>query len=572
MIRINKKLLVLLIGFVTCFLPSHSDSKETLDQLGAQILESLQSFYPVKSTQMGIHSYDNRFTDYSSRSVGNMTKQLQEFQKKLYRFKDAKLATHDQINYKLLKSNIDVAMHDLKKVQWHKRSPQLYVDEAVDGLYALVLSNHAPLSEKVVVMINRMEAVPQLFSTARQNIKNPPPIYIEAATESLESAITFYKEVAGELMNKFPERADYILKVSTKAREGMNDFLIYLSEIQPGDEKSFALGKQDLDYKLQHEYLLSYDSDSLLKIGEALYEEANTAYHEYKNYIEEHHQNGYDSVFVPAVFTKQDIMDYYNWEVNQIKLFIEENEIISIPEDIAPVTVVETPPFLRSMIAGIAYNPAGPFDTEQQGYFYVRPIPDDLPRKALESRYRYVHRRGFKGSAVHEAYPGHHLQLQIAGKNPDPIRKWQMNLMMAEGWALYSEQMMYEQGLFGEEDPNQWLGILGGIRFRAARIIADMKLHTGQFTVQECINWMNDALDSETESSKEYIRKQVRKYTLAPTMPMTYLTGKTEILKLLDAYQAKTGVDFSLTDFHDALLTEGCIPPVLMWDIMELEQ
>ena len=571
MIRFYKIILIAVTAIVLIASAIQSKPKQTFEQLGIEILESLQSFYPVHATEMGIHSYDNRFADYSSKSVSSMLKSLNNFQKKLYKYKNAKLTQYDRVNYNLLKSNLDITILDLKRIQWHKKSPQLYVDEAVNGLYFLVLSNHAPLSEKVVIIISRMKAVPTLFATARKNIKNPPPIYVDAAKESLESAIDFYKEVAGELMNKFPERADKILKVSTVAREAMNDFLIYLEELTPSETASFAIGKKKLDYKLSHELFLPYDSDSLLKIGETLYDDANKTYKEYQAFIESHHQNGSDSVFVPANFTKQDILDYYNWETEQVKIFLNEHNIITVPENLAPVSVVETPPFLRSMIAGIAYQPAGPFDREQHGYFYVRPIPDDLPRKMLEGRYRYVHRRGFKGSVVHEAFPGHHLQMQIAGQHDDPVRKWQYNLMMIEGWALYSEQMMYEQGLYGEENHNQWLGILGGIRFRAARIIADMKLHTGQFTYDECVNWMIKALDVKSESGKIYIKKQVRYYTMAPTMPMSYLTGKTEILKLLEAYKAKEGDNFSLQKFHDALLAEGSIPPPLMWDVMGLK-
>ena len=288
--------------------------------------------------------------------------------------------------------------------------------------------------------------------------------------------------------------------------------------------------------------------------------------------METNYQNGSDSVFVPASFNREDILDYYNWETNQERIFLEVNNIITVPDDIAPVTVIETPPFLRTMIAGIAYQPAGPFDTVGQGYFYVRPIPEDLDRKQLEARFRYIHRRGFKGSVVHEAYPGHHLQLQLASKNADPVRKWQFNIMMIEGWALYCEEMMYHQGLYGEKNPAQWLGILGGIRFRAARIVADVKLHTGQFTYDECVNWMIDALDITTESGKEYIRTEVRRYTHTPTVQMAYLIGKREIMRLRDAVQEREGSDFSLQKFHDKLLSEGSIPPTLMWKQFGLQQ
>jgi uncharacterized protein (DUF885 family) len=315
--------------------------------------------------------------------------------------------------------------------------------------------------------------------------------------------------------------------------------------------------------------LVAFDSDSLLKLGEALFEQAEKAYRDQEAYIEGN-QNGSDSVFVPAGFSRQDILDYYVWETEQIKMFLSGHGIVTVPENVAPVGVVETPSFLRTMISGIAYQPSGPFDSNQKGYFYIRPVPEDLDRRQLEARYRYIHRRGFKGAAVHEAFPGHHLQMQLAGMHADPVRKWQMNPMMLEGWALYCEEMMYHQGLFGKEDPVQWLAVLKGIRFRAARIVADVKLHTGQFTYDECVLWMTDVLGITTDAGKEYIRKEVVRYTISPTYQMSYLMGKLEIMKLLEAAQNDPGRNFDLKDFHDALLAEGSVPPTLMWEIMGL--
>lgn len=544
--------------------------KKNFDDLCAEILETVQSFYPVRSTEMGIHAYDHRLADYSPSSVKKIIEKLNQYEKQLYRYKSTDLSDHDRINYRLIKSNVDIALLDLKRIAWHRRSPQLYVDEAVNGIYFLMLSRHAPLSERVVLIVSRMRAVPHLLAEACKNIEKPPPVYVEAALESLQSGMQFYQEVAAELVNELPERANEILEASTKAREAMNDFSVYLSELNLGFETGFAIGKDNFDYKLSHEYFLPYDADSLLRIGEALLAEAQKVHREYEAYVETNHQSGRDSVFVPANFTKQDVLDYYNWETRQVKVFLRQNDIIAVPENIAPVTVVETPLFLRTMISGIAYQPAGPFDSVQQGYFYVRPIPDDLDRQQLEARYRYVHRRGFKGSVVHEAYPGHHLQLQIAGMNEDPVRKWQFNIMMIEGWALYCEEMAYHAGLYGSENPSQWLGVLGGIRFRAARIVADVKLHTGQFTYDECVDWMIQALDAASESDKEYIRKEVRRYTFSPTYQMSYLMGKREIMALRQAAEQHDGEQFSLKAFHDALLAEGSIPPTLMWDIMGL--
>ncbi|HVP07293.1 MAG TPA: DUF885 domain-containing protein, partial [Candidatus Acidoferrum sp.] len=543
---------------------------QTVGDLSEEIMAALQAFFPVHATEMGIHTYDKHLADYSSKSVKQMVSALKGYQGRLKKFEKTDLSPEQRTDWKLIQSNVEVALLDLNQIEWYKKSPVLYVDEAVNGVYFLTLSHHASEAEKLPLILGRMREVPALFTQAQANVKNPSKVLIDAAKESLEAGLEFYRQVAGEYQKQFPARANEILQVSTAAREAMSDYLTYLNGLEPGPEKSFAIGKDNFNYLLAHEYFLTYDSDSLLKIGEALLADAQKAYKEFESYVELNHQNGQDSVFIPASFTRQDVIDYYQWETDQIKTFIKMNGIVTIPDDIAPVTVVQTPPFLHTMISSIAYQPAGPFDRAQQGYFYVRPLPDSIDRKQLDARYRYVHRRGFRGSVVHEAYPGHHLQMQLANHNLDPVRKWQMNTMMIEGWALYCEEMMYHDQLYGREDPAQWLGILGGIRLRAARIVADVKLHNGDFTYDECVGWMTKTLEIESESGEQFVRAEVRRYTVTPTVQMCYLIGKREIESLRAAAMRKGGANFSERSFHDALLAEGSIPPTLMWDIMGL--
>lgn len=569
--RLTYRFAVLVLIAVLMTVPaSQADTAADFDKLCADILESLQTFYPVRATEMGIHSYDFLLADLSQSSVKKKILTLRDYEKKLRRYEKADLDSHRRINYRLIKSNVDIALQDLRHIKWHEKSPILYVDQAINGVYFLLLSQHAPLHEKRPAILARMKAVPKLFETARRNLDDIPPIWIEAALEGLESGSAFYQQVAGELMSEFPDHADDILKISTAAREAMNEFVAWLGEVDPGNIGDFAIGEEDFNYKLRHEYLLDIDADSMLAIGHTLLAEAQDDYRRYAEYVETDHQAGGDSVFVPACISAEDILDYYNWETEQMRLWCEESGYVTVPPEIADVVVIETPPFLRSMISSIAYQPAGPFDSVQQGYFYVRPLPDDMSRGQLEARWRYVHRRGFKGSVVHEAYPGHHLQLQLAGLNPDPVRKWQFNLMLIEGWALYSEEAVYRHGLYGEEEPARWLSVLGGIRFRAARIVADVMLHTGRFTYQECVDWMIEALDVKSASGQEYVRKEVRRYTHEPTVPMSYLMGKRVVVNLRDAVAARDGDSFSLKAFHDALLAEGSIPPALFWDIWEL--
>jgi uncharacterized protein (DUF885 family) len=539
-------------------------NKASYDKLTGEILGTLQAFYPVHATEMGIHTYDHRLADFSSGAVRQMRNKLADYVRQLGQYRNLSFTPDEAIDYKLILSNVEMALLDLKDIKWHERSPQLYVDEAVNGIYFLLLSQHAPLSEKLLSILSRMKEVPELFKTAQKNLKNIPGVYLDLANESLETAERFYEDAAAEFMRQFPERADEILRISTQAREAMTDFANFLAHQTPGPEARFTIGKTNYDYMLTHGYFLSYDADSLLRLGESLLADAQDAYARFQEYVDENGQNGRDSIFVPASFGRKDVLDYYRWEVEQLRLFISESGLLTVPDDIAPIEVVETPPFLRSMIAGIAYQPAGPFDQNQRGIFYVRPITDEFDAAQRDALYRYVHRRGFKGSVVHEAYPGHHLQMQIAGRNPSVIRKWQSNTMMIEGWALYCEEMMYHAELYGEEDPAMWLAILGGIRYRAARIVADVKLHTGKFTYQECVDWMIETLDAESESEKDYHRRMVRKYTLTPTVWMSYLVGKQEIERLREDVMNRDGDSYDERAFYDTLLSQGSIPPALI--------
>lgn len=542
----------------------------TVYDVGGEILSALQAFNPVSATEMGIHAYDGKLTDYSPSSVKSMIKRLQQFESRLEKLDKTTIDDHDRIDLKLLHANVRVALLNLDKIQWYRKSPQLYVDEAMNGIYLLMLSQYAPLEKKLPAILSRMRAVSPLFVTARGNLKKPAAALVQLSKSSLDDAMEFYRQVANDLARQFPDHANEIIRTATAARHAMSEFQAAISEMPTGDDKAFAIGEDNFNYLLQNQYFMNITADSLLKLGEVLLDSAQQAYSAYEKVVESSRQIGQDSVFVPKSFTRQDILDYYTWEANQVKTFLKMNAFVTIPDDIAELKVVETPPVLRSVISGIAYQGAGPFDQIQTGYFYVRPVPDSMDRTELEARYRYVHRRGFRGSVVHEAFPGHHLQMQLAERNLDPIRKWQMNTMMLEGWALYCEETMYHDGLYGQEDPAQWLGVLGGIRFRAARIVADVKLHTGQFTYDECVEWMTKTLGAESEAAEQYIRKEVQRYMYTPTVQMSYMMGKREIELLRGAAQQHDGGDFSEHRFHDALLAEGSIPPTLMWEIMKL--
>jgi len=547
--------LILFLIFVLFSVNIYAQSKtdQNFEKLATEILDNLQKFYPVEASEKGIHKYDYLLTDYSRKSVKNEISRLKKFITRLYKYNKVDLSKENRLGQKLIRSNVEIALQDLSKIQWHKKNPYLYINDAVNSVYFLLLSKHAPLSERAQNILARMKAIPDLFVQAQGNLKNPPPVYIDLAREMTKTGIDFFNSVRIKLSKDSPALASEINNAADDIVRSLNTYDNFLANITIGEEGSFAVGKNDFDYKLKHEYFLNFDSDSLLKIGESLFKEADSIYNAYASWLETNYI--IDSVFVPSSLEKQDILEYYKWEQNQVRQFITSNEILTIPENIGECNIIETPAVFQSVIGGIAYQMPGTFNSDQTGYFYVNPIPDNLNQDDRNYYYPKMYRRDFRRSVVHEAYPGHHFQLQMAGRNNSDIRKWQSNYCLIEGWALYCEEMMYQNELYGN-DKWSYLKILGGIRFRAARIILDVKLHTGQISREDAINWLVELWGGY----EDYARSEINRYTMSPTYQMSYLIGKKAILNLLNDYKKKDSDNYSLKEFHDRLLSEGSIP------------
>ncbi len=568
-IRYILKTIAILAICVTLVQPTLAKRKN-FTQISAEILTSLQSANPVASTMQGVNSYDNRLADYSSNGIKAQIKALKNFEKALHGVRNNKMTADQRVDFRLTKSNLDIALQNLNKIKWYRKMPQIYIDEAVNGIHSLMVSDHVPMSEKIYSLISRMKAVPALFKSARKNIKSSPPVWNDLAKESLESAIEFYRRVGGTLMNKFPEKADEILKVSTAARESMNDFLVVLAEAQTGVAGSYAVGKANIDYMLTNKYHFTFDSDSLLRMTKVMLNNAQNEYAEYEAYVDENHQNGRDSVFVPATFTREDMIGYYAWESNQVMLFIDDEDIISIPADMPALSIEEMPAYLAPVSDVSKYIGTGSNNGLQTGRIYIRPIPLELDRRQVEARFRYVHRRGFRATVVHSAFPGHYLQQYLAKLNSSEIRKWQNDLLLIEGWALYADELMYRSGLFGDEDAAVWLKILKRRRDQAAMAVAQINLQTGVMNTEQAADWLISEMDVRSTVEQLDLRKKVLTMTLKPFDQVAPILGYIELGRLFTAAEEHHGTLFVESDFYDRILRLGAISPALMWEALSL--
>jgi uncharacterized protein (DUF885 family) len=238
----------------------------------------------------------------------------------------------------------------------------------------------------------------------------------------------------------------------------------------------------------------------------------------------------------------------YRDEMARLTTFIREQDLVTIPEG-EELEIIETPLFERSVVPYAAYMPPAPFETRQLGSFWVTPVDRERSPEEQEAQLREHCVYSFPVTALHEAFPGHHLQLAFANLSAGYIRKHAQSDLCAEGWAFYCEQMMEEAGYY--QDRRVRLFQLKDQLWRASRVYIDAMLQTGQMTVQEAV----DLLVSEAHLARAQAEGEVRRYTLTPTQPMTYAMGKEEVLHLREQFP-----ELSFREFHDRLLSCGTIP------------
>jgi len=238
------------------------------------------------------------------------------------------------------------------------------------------------------------------------------------------------------------------------------------------------------------------------------------------------------------------------------KAFIRQHDLATIPAN-EELTVIETPAYLRHVIPFAAYNSPARFESHKQGFYMVTPV-EDKPEMLREHSYA-----GTRNTAVHEGYPGHHLQLTCASLNPSYARILADATETTEGWAHYCEDMMKQEG-FSADPKTKFVQLLDQI-WRACRILIDVDLHTGKMTFDEAV----DLLVREAGMERPGAVAEVKRYTYNPAYQLSYLIGKHLIVELRNDVRKRLGKSFSDKLFHDTILYAGSLPMKYMREVFD---
>ena len=517
------------------------ETTRKLSALSEEFVEVAFRHEPTAATQAGIHDYDHELPDHSREGFQRRLVWLQDFNSRLtagVRAED--LPPAQQTDHALLRSYVWSMLDSLEQRQDHRRNPVRYSETALQGVFLLLARPFAPLEERKESILARLMSIPEYLDAAKSNLDRVPREFVEIASEINFAAPAFVDEVMRTLLRSFPGEAERIEHAGARARLGFLQYQEFLEKtVASGPGAELAIGEQAMNERLAHEHLLALDCGALESLGRehvaravALLEEAAGRVDPSRTWRELVDDARRRRPEAPK------LRETYVAETERALRFVEEKRIAPVRN--GSLEIIDTPVFYRPLTPYAAYLPPGPFDEDQTGIFYVTPIDLSRPRVEQLEQLGGHNLPGLPLTVVHEAYPGHHLQGLHANLACSRLRQLAQSPLFAEGWALYCEEMMFEEGFF--PDPVTRVLQLRDLLWRACRVVIDVGLHTGRTAFGPAVDYLVEQAMLEPLNAE----KEVKWYALRPTHPMSYLVGKLEILGIREEARRRLGARFNL--------------------------
>lgn len=543
-------------------------SLQTFDALAREYERILFAYHPTRAAELGLYEYAGELGDFRLETFEEEARELQALLRRweALAVEVDRWPVDQRIDYAWLGAGLRDRVRDIERFALHRRSPIEYLDPAVFSSFPFFVRPFAPPAERLRVTVSRLEQLPVVLDAARANLMPAeiPPEWVESAVEMAEGGILLYRQGVSGLAAEVDDPALLAAAETAleRAEQALGAFATYLTdEVQPAARGTFAIGEAAFNELLRERHFLDIDADEMLAIGERLYAETEA---EMEALAASVMPGRTVSEIVAALnqehLAAEEMLSTYQTEMERARQFVFDHHLMGLPAQ-ERLVIEPTPPGMRPLTPYAAYIAAGPFDADQVGIFLVTPVDSGAPAEVQEQQLQGHSRWKIPIVALHEGFPGHHLQLTWSNHNPSRLRKLTCSALFVEGWAFYCEQLLDDLGYLTH--PKARLYRLSGQLWRAARIILDVSLHTrGMSPAQAVVLLQQTGLDASGALA------EVNRYLMMPTQPMSYLMGKLEILKIMAEYQEREGDDFTLRKFHDTLLAAGSIPPALVrWSI-----
>lgn len=529
-----------------------------VDAAQHEYVKLLVRLSPEGATALGLHDHDAEL-DTRDPAAWNALIDLEiAFLHKLDAdFAGAKLSRRAETDLALMQHQLRVDIRRKREELPLVRRPDLYASP-MGALFLMTARDYAPPAERASKILARIEAIPAVLAQGKKNLGAPPAIWTRVGMDRCDGAKSFFAEQRTFLLSAIPAEKIRVEAAVAGAINAYQDFKTHLGKvILPRSNGAFAVGKDMFEFLLHEDYFVSESAEQVRDMGKRVFDKTNAEMLVVAKRIDPK-AKGWAEVTakLKANHPSADgLLPAYRSEVLRARKFLVDKDVVPFPAG-DDLVVMDTPVFQRSTITA-AYDQPPPFDQNTRGLFFVTPVDKTLSKAKQEEMLRENDHGDIVDTSVHEAYPGHHLQLSFARLHPSPARKVTDAAIFSEGWALYSEELMAELGYYTDEER---LMQLEWTLVRAARVVIDVGLHTAGMTYEAAIKMLTD----EVHLERTLAESEVKRYTMSPTQPLAYLTGREMIFRMREREKARLGDKFSLKAFHAEVLSRGTIPPSLI--------
>jgi uncharacterized protein (DUF885 family) len=514
--------------------------------------------YPVRSSDAGLHTWDDRLTDYSPAKIAEREQYIRSLLGKVRALKTDNWPTDDRIDAILFRAQLEEVDFGNRVLKFERTNPQTYVSECTNGIFSLLKKEYDTPRKRALAATRRLKQMSALLKQGLSNLQNPVKLYAQLAIQSARAIDPLLNQSLMALdVDLAPNEHEELVKSRDAALVAVHGYADELEKRLPKMVDFSPMGEANYNYYLKHVLLLPLDPAQVEMIGRtelARYRALEALLPDPK--LADPDPNR--SANIPP--DQGSFLKAYESREAEMINFMKEHNVVTLPDYLGAFQIRQLPDAFKPTSPGGFMNPPGIYDKDPTGFYF---IPTYNPQsKNFYIRAAIEDPRPILG---HEGIPGHFLQLSIANHLGDEIRRQHQDGVFVEGWALYGEEMLMRTGLYPNNSPAQGQ-ILRLSRYRAARIGVDVNLHTGRWTFEQAVKYFMEAGGLDREAAEG----EAAGAASSPHQKISYIIGKWQIMNLLGRYKDRQGENFRLGRFHDDLIKHGSLPvSVIEWILLD---
>src|ERR1051326_3146680 len=511
--------------------------------------------YPVSSSDAGLHTWDDRLTDYSPAAIEARRQHVRNLLAEVNAMPAARWPKDDRIDWLLFRAQLEGVVFFDRVMDFEHSDPQTYVNECSNAIFSLLKKDYDTPHNRALSATARLQAMPAMIEQGKRDLTKPVKLYAQLAIESARSIDSLLKDSMMTALAKDLAATELNRMVTARdaALKAIHAYADWLEKRSPSMPPFAPMGEANYNYLLKHVYLLPLDSKHVEMLGQTELARARAM----ESMLPDPSLADPNPMRAKAVPKDQDdFLKAYESREAEMIAFLKENRLVTLPSYLGRFEIRQLPEAFKPTNPGGFMNAPGVYDKDATGFYFIPTY--DPQSKNFYIRAAIEDPRPILG---HEGIPGHFLQLSIANHLKDEIRRQHSDGILIEGWALYTEEMLMREGLYPLNSPSQGQ-VLRLSRYRAARIGVDVNLHTGRWTFEQAVKYFMDAGGLDREAAEG----EAAGAAATPTQKITYITGKWQIMRLLGKYRDQAGKDFRLGHFHDELIKNGSLPlSIIEW-------